>query len=120
MYKRQLDPCAIEATKDNMAENGIAEECYEVMIGNLIDDKKTQDRVGYECYDIVAANILADVLVALTPVIAGQLKRGGIYITSGILEEKEQTVVEAVAQAGLEVVEITRQGEWVCVTAKKN
>ena len=115
-----LDPCAIEATKENMAENGIAEECYEVMIGNLIDDKKTQDRVGYECYDIVAANILADVLVALTPVIAGQLKRGGIYITSGILEEKEQTVVEAVEQAGLEVVEITRQGEWVCVTAKKN
>ena len=115
-----LDPCAIEATKENMAENGIAEECYEVMIGNLIDDKKTQDRVGYECYDIVAANILADVLVALTPVIVGQLKRGGIYITSGILEEKEQTVVEAVEQAGLEVVEITRQGEWVCVTAKKN
>ena len=93
---------------------------YEVMIGNIIDDKAVQDKVGYECYDIVAANILADVLVQLTPVVVNQLKPGGIYITSGIIDDKEQTVVEAVKAAGLEVLDVTYQGEWVCVTARKN
>lgn len=115
-----LDPCAIEATHENMEVNGIAKDRYEVMIGNLIDDKEVQDKVGYERYDIVAANILADVLTELTPVIVHQLKKGGIYITSGIIDDKEQTVVDAVKKAGLEVQSVTYQGEWVCVTARKN
>ena len=76
--------------------------------------------MGYEKYDIVAANILADVLVPLTPVIIHQLKKGGIYITSGIIDEKEPVVVDAVKQAGLTVLEVTRQGEWVSVTARKD
>ena len=84
-----LDPCAIDATYENMDNNGISRDQYEVMIGNIIDDKAVQDKVGYEKYDIVAANILADVLVPLTPVIIHQMKKGGIYITSGIIEDKE-------------------------------
>ena len=91
----------------------------DVMIGNIITDKSVQDAVGYEKYDIVVANILADVLVPLTPVILHQLKSGGIYITSGIIDEKEETVVEAVKAAGLEVVEVTHQNDWVSVTARK-
>lgn len=115
-----LDPCAIDATYENMEVNGITKDQYEVMIGNIIDDKEVQDKVGYEKYDIVVANILADVLVPLTPVILHQLKIGGIYITSGIIDAKEETVVEAVKEAGLEVLEVTYQGEWVSVTARKN
>ena len=115
-----LDPCAIDATYENMEVNGISKDQYEVMIGNIIDDKAVQDKVGYECYDIVVANILADVLVGLTPVIVNQLKKGGVYITSGIIDDKEETVVEAVKKAGLEVLEVTYQGEWVSVTARKN
>ncbi len=114
-----LDPCAVEATHENMQGNGIRPGQYEVMIGNLINDPEIQERVGYEKYDIVAANILADVLVELTPVIVSRLKPGGIYITSGIIDDKEQTVVEAVERAGLEVLEATYQGEWVSVTARK-
>ena len=113
-----LDPCAIDATYENMDNNGISRDQYEVMIGNIIDDKEVQDKVGYEKYDIVAANILADVLVPLTPVIIHQLKKGGIYITSGIIEDKEEVVVEAVKKAGLEVLEVNNQGEWVSVTAR--
>ena len=115
-----LDPCAIDATYENMEVNGITRDKYEVMIGNIIDDKEVQDKVGYGKYDIVVANILADVLVALTPVIVDQLKDGGIYITSGIIDDKEETVVEAVKAAGLEVLDVTYQGEWVSVTARKN
>ena len=115
-----LDPCAIDATHENMEVNGIRKDQYEVMIGNIIDDKAVQDKAGYGKYDIVAANILADVLVPLTPVIVNQMKPGGIYITSGIIEDKEETVVQAVKAAGLEVLEVNHQGEWVSVTARKN
>ena len=115
-----LDPCAIDATHENMEVNHIDRDKYEVMIGNIIDDKAIQDQVGYEKYDIVVANILAPVLVMLTPVIVNQMKKGGIYITSGIIDDKEETVVEAVKKAGLEVLDVTYQGEWVSVTARKN
>lgn len=114
-----LDPCAIDATYENMEVNGISKDKYEVMIGNIIDDKAVQDKVGYGCYDIVVANILADVLVPLTPVIVNQLKDGGIYVTSGIIEDKEETVKAAVEAAGLTVLEVHHQGEWVSVTARK-
>ena len=114
-----LDPCAIDATKENMEVNGISQDRYEVMIGNIIDDKAIQDKVGYEKYDIVVANILAPVLVELTPVITSQLKKGGIYITSGIIDDKEQTVRDAVTAAGMEILDVTYQGEWVCITARK-
>lgn len=114
-----LDPCAVEAVENNCFNNKIAPEQFELLIGNIITEKEVQDKVGYECYDIVVANILADVLVPLTPVIVNQMKKGGIYITSGIIDDKEQMVVDAVTAAGLEVLEVTYQGEWVSVTAKK-
>ena len=103
-----------------MKNNGIAPEQFSMMIGNIITEKEVQDEVGYEKYDIVVANILADVLVPLTPVIVNQLKKGGVYITSGIIDDKETVVTEAVKAAGLEVLEVTYQGEWVSVTARKN
>ena len=114
-----LDPCAVPAVEENKEVNGIPVEAFNMMIGNIIDDKEVQDRVGYEKYDIVTANILADVLVPLTPVIVHQMKPGAVYITSGILDVKEDVVKEAVVAAGLEVVEVTHQGEWVSVTARK-
>ena len=114
-----LDPCAVPAVEENKEVNGIAPESFDMMIGNIIDDKEVQDKVGYECYDIVVANILADVLVPLTPVIVNQMKPGAVYITSGIIDDKEQTVVDAVKAAGLEILEVTYQGEWVSVTARK-
>lgn len=115
-----LDPCAVPAVEENKEVNGIPVEAFDMMIGNIIDDKEVQDQVGYEKYDIVAANILADVLVPLTPVIVHQMKKGAYYITSGILDVKEEVVKEAVQKAGLTLVEVTRQGEWVCVTARKD
>lgn len=114
-----LDPCAAEAVRENMKANHIEAEAFTMMIGNIITEKEIQDKAGYECYDIVAANILAEVLEALTPVIVNQLKPGGIYITSGIIDDKEETVVKTVKAAGLEVLEITYQGEWVSITARK-
>ena len=115
-----LDPCAVSAVQDNKEANQIEDDSFDMMIGNIIDDVEVQNEVGYERYDIVAANILADVLVPLTPVIVHQMKKGAYYITSGILDVKEEVVRDAVEKAGLTLVEVTKQGEWVCVTARKD
>ena len=115
-----LDKCAVPAVKENMENNGISADKFDMMIGNIIDDKEVQDKVGYDKYDIVVANILANVLVPLTPVILNQLKSGGIYITSGIINTKEEEVKKAHLDAGLEILEIHHQGDWVSITSTKN
>lgn len=114
-----LDICAVDAVADNCRANGIDPADFELLIGNIITDRELGERIGYERYDIVTANILADVLVPLTPVIVRHLKPGGVYITSGIIDDKEQTVRDAVEAAGMKVLEVTYQGEWVSVTARK-
>ncbi|MFA9375331.1 MAG: 50S ribosomal protein L11 methyltransferase [Lachnotalea sp.] len=114
-----IDSNAINASKENAQVNHIPEDQFEIMIGNILEDESLQESAGYEKYDIVVANILANVLVPLTPIIMKNLKSGGYYITSGIIDTKEEEVVAAVKKNGLEVIEITHQGEWVSVTAKK-
>lgn len=114
-----LDPCAVSAVRENMEANGVPKEQFELVIGNIITDPRIQEQAGQEQYDLVIANILADVLVPLSPVAVRYLKQGGLYITSGILDQKEAEVRRAVEQAGMKVVETTRQGEWVSLTAKK-
>ena len=115
-----LDPCAIDATYENMDNNGISRDQYEVMIGNIIDDKAVKDACGYECYDIVCANILADVLEPLSTCIHEHMKHGAYFITSGIIDTKENEVAEAFKKnPELEIVEINHDGEWVNITARR-
>ena len=114
-----LDPCAVSAVRENMQANHVPEGQFELIIGNIITDSQVQKQAGREPYDLVTANILADVLVPLSPVAVRYLKPGGLYITSGILDQKEEEVRQAVEQAGMKVIETTRQGEWVSLTAKK-
>lgn len=120
VWGTDLDENAITAVGENLASNAISEEKFHVRQGNIIDDKTTQDWAGYEKYDIVVANILADVIILLVDEIPVYLKKGGYFITSGIINMKEEAVKAAFARrSDLEVVEITYQGEWVSVTARK-
>ena len=115
-----LDPCAVPAVAENKEANQIVDDTFDMMIGNIIDDKSVQDWAGYEKYDIVVANILADVIIMLVKEILVHLKKGGYFITSGIINLKEEAVRAAFAASEeLEVVEITYQGEWLSVTARK-
>lgn len=115
-----LDPDCMTSTRENMEVNHLDENLGTFYVGNIIDDKELQDKVGYEEYEIVVANILADVLIPMSPVIPPILKKGGYFITSGIIDFKENDVKEAIEQAGMEVVSINHQGEWVNITARKN
>ncbi|MCX4315677.1 MAG: 50S ribosomal protein L11 methyltransferase [Lachnospiraceae bacterium] len=114
-----IDPIAVDATKENMMVNGVSEEQIRTEAGNLIDDTALQKQYGKKQYDIIVANILADILVLLTPVVAPFLKPGGCYITSGILDTRAEEVKKAVLQAGLTVEAIKQQNDWVAIVARK-
>lgn len=114
-----IDEACMTSTAENMVVNHLDEELGTFYVGNLIDDENLQEKVGNECYDIVVANILADVIIPMAPVIPARLKQDGIFITSGIIDFKEQEVATAIEAAGFEIVEINHQGEWVNITARK-
>ena len=120
VFGTDLDENAITAVGENMESNSIDGQHFKVVQGNIIDDKEVQDMAGYECYDIAVANILADVIIMLQKEIPVHIKKDGIFITSGIINMKEEAVREAfAANDAFEVVEVTYQGEWVSVTARK-
>ncbi len=110
--------CMISA-KENMKMNHLPESSARFYMGNLIDDQELLRKIGEESFDIVVANILADVIIPMAPVIPSCLKPGGIFITSGIIDFKEEEVKNAIEATGLEILEINRQGEWVNLTAVK-
>lgn len=114
-----LDPDCMVSTRENMEVNHLDENLGNFYVGNLIDDTKLQEEVGTEKYDIVVANILADVIIPMAPVIPVRLKSGGYFITSGIIDFKENDVKAALEAAGFEIVEVNHQGEWVGITARK-
>ena len=114
-----LDADCILSSEENMAVNNLSKELGTFYKGNLIDDVELQEKVGTEEYEIVVANILADVIIPMAPVIPARLKEGGYFITSGIIDFRENDVKEAIEKAGLKVIEINHQGEWVNITAQK-
>ncbi|MBR3306238.1 MAG: 50S ribosomal protein L11 methyltransferase [Lachnospiraceae bacterium] len=113
-----LDPCAEAAVEDNMKNNGTDPSKFKLILGNIIDDEAVQQEVG-EVYDIATANILAEVLIPLMPELVKHLKKGGLVITSGIIDGREGAVAKAMEEAGFEVLETLSQGEWRCVTGRK-
>lgn len=120
VFGTDLDENAITAVGENLEANQISGEQFQVVQGNIIDDKAVQDEAGYECYDVAVANILADVIIMLQKEIPVHIKKGGIFITSGIINMKEEAVRQAFAENdAFEVIEVTYQGEWVSVTARK-
>ena len=119
-FGTDLDPNAIIASEENAEQNNIDKKQLEVIEGNIIDDKAVKDACGYECYDIVCANILADVLEPLSTCIHEHMKHGAYFITSGIIDTKENEVAEAFKKnPELEIVEINHDGEWVNITARR-
>ena len=114
-----IDEDCITSTYENFEVNHLSREQGDFYVGNLIDDTELQEKVGTEKYDVVVANILADVIIPMAPVIPARLKKDGVFITSGIIDFKENEVREAIEKAGMTVLEVTHQGEWVSITARK-
>lgn len=119
VYGIDIDALAVEASIENLKLNHIDENDFEIVKGDVIGDKefaKSVAKIGQ--YDIVVANILADVIIPLSGVIRPFMKENGVFITSGIIDMKEEAVKEALIKNGFQIVDVSYMGEWVSIVAK--
>ena len=112
-----IDEVAVKVAAENMAVNKISPTQYDLYDGDLITNSYMKVRAGLG-HDIVVANILADVIIPLTDIVRPHLKKGGLYITSGIINTKEEEVRKALEKNGFEIVAIEHMKEWCCFIAK--
>ena len=113
-----IDPKAEDIARENAAYNGIG-AAFTALTGNVLGDKKLMQRLQQTHYDVVLVNIVADVIVALAPVLPGFLDADTTLILSGILDSRLSDVTAALQQAGLTVTGIRSMEEWRCITAKR-
>ena len=111
-----IDEVAVKVAAENMAVNHIPSSDYTLYDGDLISNAFLKVKAGTG-HDIVVANILADVIIPLTGVVKPHLKKGGLYITSGIIDTKEAEVREALLENGFEILDVTYMKEWCCFIA---
>ncbi|WP_079422464.1 50S ribosomal protein L11 methyltransferase [Clostridium oryzae] len=104
-----LDPVAVDSALENVKFNKLNN--IEILKGDLME-------VVQGKADIIVANIIAEVIVILTDQVKKFLDAGGLFITSGIIRDREKMVVDKLEKEGFEVVNIERDGEWVCITSK--
>ena len=112
-----LDPEAINIAYENARLNGINKERYTVLSGNIITDEKLQSSIGDGKYEVIVANIVADVIIAIVPLAAAKIKKGGVFIASGIIKERLEDVCAALNAAGFDIIETAVIDEWVCLAA---
>ncbi|NLZ83453.1 MAG: 50S ribosomal protein L11 methyltransferase, partial [Clostridiales bacterium] len=117
-----IDEHATDYAIENAGVNNIdiKEGQFNFVTGNIIEDGGIRAKIGLEKYDIVVANILADVIIPLADIISENLKHGGIFITSGIINTKEDAVRTALLNNSFKIEEINHMGDWVSFVAKKN
>ena len=119
IYGVDIDELAVKASIDNLKLNDIDDGIYTIVKGNIIGDKEFADVVADTGkYDIVVANILADVIIPLSGVVRRFMKDDGVFISSGIINTKEDEVRKALVDNGFEIVDVEHMGEWVSFVAK--
>lgn len=106
-----IDPIAESIAYENAEMNGIGRDNYHVLIGNVLSDSRLQKRIAGQ-YPVVAANIVADVIIALAPIARPLVAPGGVFLVSGIIDERTDEVVKALNDAGFAVEEHSRAEGW--------
>lgn len=114
-----IDENALIATNENFAVNHIDETQYNIYAGNIIEEEALQDIVGKNKYQVVVANILADIIIPLSAEIGQHMTEDGVFISSGIIDNKAEEVEQALKQNGFEIIEKNTMGDWVSYVSKK-
>jgi ribosomal protein L11 methyltransferase len=106
-----VDQLAVSVARENIRRNGVADR-VSIYRGDSLGSLRFRPNV-------VVANILANTVIAFAPAVAEMLAEGGVYITSGIVNERKAEVAGSLTGAGLNVVETLSQGEWAAVVGVK-
>ncbi len=112
-----IDPNAVDIAYENADRNHVDKEKYHVYSGNILTDTALQEKISGK-YEVVASNIVADVIIGLAPMVRQYMKEGGIWITSGIIEDREEDVRAAMAENGFEVIELRQRKDWVSIVCR--
>ena len=115
-----IDPNAIDIAYTNAGMNDIGRETYDVVSGNILEDEDLNEKYSGKKYDVVEANIVADVIIALTDKIPQYIKDGGVFISSGIIVERLDDVLEALKGHGFEVLEVKKKKGWSAIASRYN
>ena len=123
VHGMDIDEVAVRASIENREVNKISEDKLILTCGNLLDGNEDISRMALDVnngskYDIVVANILADVIIPLSAVVKPFLKEDGYFITSGIIDMKEEAVKKALISNGFDIVDIVHMNDWVSIIAK--
>lgn len=113
-----IDPNAVDIAYNNADNNGIDRSRYKVVAGNVLDDHGFVDTLGSN-YDIVVANIVAGVIIPLTAIVPRLIRKGGIYITSGIISDRAPEVIQAMKDNGFTVLETEQRKDWMAIVAQR-
>ncbi len=123
VHGMDIDEVAVRASIENREVNHMTEEQLVLTCGNLLAGDEATNQMALDVnggakYDIVVANILADVIIPLSGVVKPFLKEDGYFITSGIIDMKEEAVKEALLSNGFEIIDIVHMNDWVSIIAK--
>ena len=106
---------AVKTASENIRNNHFHN--FKAYCGNIIDDKELREKIGGG-YDVICANIVADVIIAMSPLFNGFLKKGGRLIVSGIIDERVDEVCAALSENGWETVSEKNEEGWNCILLK--
>ncbi len=113
-----IDPNAADTAYENADMNNIDKSHYKVLTGNVVTDPDIQAEISKNKYEVVAANIVADVIIGLAPKAREYMKEGGVFITSGIISDREEDVKNALSENGFEIVSVQRRKDWVSIVCR--
>ena len=113
-----IDPNAAKIARENAERNGISEDRYRIFAGNVLEDEELVKQLADRKYDLVLANIVADVIIALAPQIPVYLKEKGVYITSGIITDRGDEVMETYKKLGMTLENKSQSGDWLALDYK--
>ncbi len=112
-----IDDKCLTVAYDNAALNGIGKDTYTVTVGDVLGDGEMRATIGGG-YDIVLANIVADVIIGLAPIARSLLAEGGVFLCSGIIDDRAEEVAEHLRAAGLQITETRSAEGWFAYTCK--
>ena len=114
-----IDPKAEDIARENAGYNGYAAPEFVALTGNVTADRKLMKRLAEGRYTLVLVNIVADVIIALAPVLPVFLQADTTLLLSGILDSREADVIAALQHENLTVVERKEREDWRCLKVRK-
>ena len=114
-----VDPKAEDIARENAAINGIYEDRFTAVTGNVVTGQDKLSALFSKRYDVVCLNIFADVIVAMAPVLPQFMDERSVLICSGVLNTRLPEVQTAMDSARLEILELSEENDWCCFTARR-